>query len=32
VDDALVWAIVEIDVPVLRHDCAALLASANEAG
>lgn len=32
VDDALVWAIVEVDVPVLRHECAALLASANEAG
>ena len=32
VDDALVWAIVETDVPVLRHECAALLESANEAG
>jgi uncharacterized protein with HEPN domain len=32
VDDALVWAIVETDVPVLRRECAALLESANEEG
>jgi len=29
VDDALVWAIVENDVPVLRRECAALLDSAG---
>ena len=29
VDDALVWAIVETDVPVLRRECAALLAAAG---
>ena len=27
VDDALVWAIVETDVPVLRRECKALLDS-----
>lgn len=34
VDDALVWAIVETDVPVLRGECAALLdaAGAGEEG
>jgi uncharacterized protein with HEPN domain len=32
VDDALVWAIVEHDVPVLRRECAALLAAADGAG
>jgi len=35
VDDALVWAIVERDVPVLRRECAALIqgvASADDAG
>lgn len=26
VDDAVVWAIVERDVPQLRHECAALIA------
>ena len=29
VDDALVWAIVETDVPVLRRECAALLDAAG---
>lgn len=29
VDDAIVWAIVEADVPVLRRQCAILLDSAN---
>ena len=29
VDDALVWAIVETDVPVLRRECAALLDAAR---
>lgn len=35
VDDALVWAIVETDVPVLRRECAELImraASADEDG
>ncbi len=35
VDDAVVWAIVETDVPVLRRECAELLkraASADEEG
>jgi len=34
VDDALVWAIVETDTPVLRRECAALLdiAGASEEG
>jgi uncharacterized protein with HEPN domain len=32
VDDALVWAIVETDVRVLRRECAALLERATEAG
>ena len=35
VDDALVWAIVETDVPVLRRECAELIgrhASKNEEG
>ena len=30
VDDALVWAIVQNDVPVLRRECAALLENAGE--
>jgi uncharacterized protein with HEPN domain len=30
VDDALVWAIVETDVPVLRRECAAIEGSAPE--
>ena len=29
VDDALVWAIVEKDVPVLRRECSSLLESAG---
>ena len=29
VDDAIVWAIVETDVPVLRRECATFLDSAN---
>ena len=29
VDDALVWAIVETDVPVLRRECVALLGGAR---
>lgn len=32
VDDALVWAITEKDVPVLRRECAALLKGAGEEG
>ena len=35
VDDALVWAVVEHDVPVLRRECAALIqrvAPADDAG
>jgi uncharacterized protein with HEPN domain len=35
VDDALVWAIVEHDIPVLRRECAALIhsiAAEDEAG
>ncbi len=34
VDDELVWAIIEYDMPVLRRECAALLdsASAGEVG
>ncbi len=31
VDDALVWAVVEHDVPVLRRECAALIQSAAPA-
>lgn len=31
VDDALVWAVVEHDVPVLRRECAALIPSAKPA-
>ena len=30
VDDAIVWAIVETDVPVLRRECATLLDRTNE--
>ncbi len=30
VDDAIVWAIVETDVPVLRRECATFLDRANE--
>lgn len=30
VDDAIVWAIVETDVPVLQRECATLLDRANE--
>ena len=29
VDDALVWAIVETEIPVLRRECAALLETAH---
>jgi uncharacterized protein with HEPN domain len=32
VDDAVVWLIAEHDVPVLRRECAALLAAAGGEG
>ena len=32
VDDALVWAVVEHDVPVLRRECAALIQRITSAG
>ena len=33
VDDALVWAVIEHDVPVLRHECAGLIpGDARDAG
>jgi uncharacterized protein with HEPN domain len=32
VDDALVWAIIETDVPVLQRECAALMKRTQSAG
>ncbi len=32
VDDALVWAIIETDVPVLRRECAELMKRSGSAG
>jgi uncharacterized protein with HEPN domain len=32
VDDALVWAIIETDVPVLHRECAELIKCSGSAG
>jgi uncharacterized protein with HEPN domain len=32
VDDALVWAIIEADVPILQHECAELMKRASSGG